>query len=781
MTFDVDAKMPIAMAKGNMMNIRLKVAEMSFREFGEFCSKPQKGGKHEAYFIRGIPQDEKVYISGSGREYYDGKFRHDDSLISADFLIIDADNAKSSPKSTASVFIDMNLVFFLYTTHSHSAEKNNFRVVIPCKVDKKVEMEPTALRIMLDLTNAGLDIKYVREMGVWSQCWYLPTRDNPDDGIFEHYSNMTGEAYVQSKDISATNNGNTDVKRKNALDSKDSSVLLGNSTVSDDNSNGVRDRGTDNPIPIENLIETMRTYGEGCHHAQLKFSHMMTEDGVAKKTVISTMKGIMFERKDDSKRNLVRFSEIDRIVEDREGVEAEKPIVFKEIDKTDKKKVIDDVKWPPGMMSELCQSAYNYSLYPDRTISLVSSLGLAAGIAGRRFNIGGSGLNLYLTLLMDTGGGKSVIGKFIRRVLDDANIFIGGDIFIGSGNYTGPKALMDDLHKKRCMISVFTEAGFMFRSKSGDKDGLTRSLLDLYGCSGYGCFSSGSNYSSDKNHIPAIASPCFSLVNESTPEVFLQALKDGAKTGEINRMNIFRLENPCTEFNRNHRFHVDPHILNKIKQLMARSAKTQTSDDPDITEFMMTDDMYDFASTIKREALMYRDDDYVRYSMMQRSAEKTFKLSALCTVLNLNPKEHKGERKLNVGKDEWEWALDMHKHEMRGLEGFFSVDTNEEMFSLVTDVLYNVISKLLNCKYKDRKLQPRPIDRKRNRFPLIMLRYALKNCRRVTDLRNTHRNKDGVDIVVEYLVNEGYINIKKVKPDNKKYIVVSPSFLELAG
>lgn len=812
MTFNVDKKMPIAMAKGNMMNIRLSCADMSFRDFGKFCNKPQKGGKHEAYFIRGVPITEEKYISGTGHEYYNGKFRHDDSLWKADFLIIDADNCKSSPEEVGAVLKNMKAVFFLYTTHSHTNNKNNFRIVIPCLIDSKAKMVPTAQRIIRDLQKEGLKIEYTREMGVWSQCWYLPTRDNPNDGLFRYYENMTGETYVQSKEIQPNQNGRNNVEKDGSnrenktgesyVQSANEKERLGknsdngdNRSVNDDSPNSnSRTLGDNDPDSrdsnmvrgkqsVDELIKIMRIYGEGCHNAMLKYSHMMAMDGVAKKTVIATMQAIMESGKNTDKRTLKRYEEIERIVRDKEGINAEIiPLRFgepQEISAASKAKMDEEIKWPPGMMAELCQSAYEYSLYPDRTIALVASLGLMAGVAGRRFNIGGSGLNLYLTLLMDTGGGKSIIGKFIRKVLNDSNIFISGDIFIGSGNYTGPKALMDDLRKKRCMVSVFTEAGFMFRSRAGDKDGLTRALLDLYGCSGHGCFSSGANYSSDKNHIPALASPCFSLVNESTPDVFLKALKDGARTGEINRMNIFRLEDPCCLINRNQRFYVAPEILEKVKSLMTRASKTQTENDPDITNFEITPEMNDFADKVKQSALGYREDNYIKFSMMQRSAEKTFKLAALITVLNIDPSKHKHSRTLSIGAQEWEWAVGMYEHEMMGLETFFVTSDNEEMFSVISNVMYKIVYKLLNCKYKDRRLQPTPVERKANRFPLIMLRRALKNCKRVTDLRNPHRNKDGIDIVMEYLENEGYIRVIKSKPDMKKHVLVNQSFLEL--
>jgi len=183
MNFDPDKKILIAMASGNQMNIRMKAGEMSFREFGQFCSRPQKGSKHEAYFTRGVPELESEYESGSGKVYYDGRFRHDSSIKKADFLIIDADNSECSPVFAHEQLKKMIVTHFIYTTHSHAKDANNFRCVIPCNVGSKDGMSTTAKAIIEDMEG----IKYVKEMGTWSQAWFLPTRDDPDDGLFEHY------------------------------------------------------------------------------------------------------------------------------------------------------------------------------------------------------------------------------------------------------------------------------------------------------------------------------------------------------------------------------------------------------------------------------------------------------------------------------------------------------------------------------------------------------------------------------------------------------------------
>jgi len=786
--FNANDDIQIAMARGSQMNIRVIAEKMSFREFAEFCSKPQKGEKHEAYFLRGVPEVEESYQSGSGKMYYDGRFRHDSSINCADFLIIDADHSDNSPSECHAILRSNDIVHFIYTTHSHTAEKNNFRVVIPCHVSCKANMPETAKKI-IELFDGG--IKYVKEMGTWSQAWFLPTRDNPEDGLFEHYYYSKGEVYEEVVGRDETSSDST-----HNTDSSDTS--------------GVTDHNS-----IDNVIETMREYKEGTHHAMRTYSYGMIQDGVPAKTVIETMRSIMHEHRSDSNRNETRYGEIERIVKgarvndnndcsifggdgeesnsngsgvkgveggigngdsnDEEAQDGSGSIREGNEEGSRGREEIygKQLAWPPGLMGELAKAVYEFSPYPNRTISIVTGLGLVAGIAGRRFNVSGNGLNLYITLLMDTGGGKSVISKFINRVLNDASLFTGANIFTGSGRYTGPKALMDDLNHKRCIVSVFTEAGFMFRSKSGDQDGLTRSILDLYGSSGYGCVSAGGSYSNDKNDIPAVASPCFSMINESTPDVFLETIRDGDKTGEINRMTVLRVEQEVFKLNRTMKYDISGKLMEKIKQLMTRCNVTQTKDDADVTNFRVTDEMYGFADEMKRTAWDCKEEDPIRFSMMQRSAEKVFKIASLLTVLNSSG--IKGERELDIDQDAWDWARDFHTHEMEGLETFFNRDDDSDPFVLACSIVYPVVKKILTQGYKDRKMQPSSMQAKKNRFPLAMLRRALKNNRCVKALGN--KNVSGIDRMIKWMKEEKYL--KMVLDIQANVVEVNKSFLEL--
>ena len=742
MQLNPDNKIPIAMAKGTSKNIKMQCAEMSFREFASFCSKPQKGGKHESYFTRGVPAIEEEYTSKSGKEYFNGRFRHDSSISNCQFIIIDADNSDASPEEVHKQLVKLDYIHFIYTSHSHNSKNNNFRVVVPCEVSDKKYLVATVLNLMNQIEG----VEYVREMGVWSQAWYLPTRDDPEDGIFESYSYMEGTPFLEVQEEQSVNR-NSD---------KSGNLLVEESQT------------------MDSMINTIITGGDGMHHAMKSYSYGQIQDGVAPAVVVATLQGLMQAVPNKDGRWQDRFNDIERLVAGAEDPN-EKPI---EIPKIQFPVDVKVMSFPPGLAGSMCESVYNYSPYPNNMVSIVTVLGMLSGVAGRRFNVSETGLNLYLTLLMGTGEGKSVIDSFIQRALVVGNTVSGTDMplsnesktFVGDRRYTGAKSLMRKLKDNRCFVSVFTEAGFMFSSKTGDKAGLTRTILDLIGKSGHMECMAAESYSDDKNSIEEVVAPCFSMINESTPDVFLQALKDGTETGEITRMHVFRVGSPEWKLNRNKKFIIDSDAQKKLHKLIARCLKTQKENEPDASHFDLLDCHYEFMDNCKKESLLLRDENPNKSKMLSRAGLKTVKIACLITLFN----EHfaQGMREgLQIENSAWEWAKQLHDYEMDGLEEFFKTG-GDDLSYISTGIVYNAVIKLFNIGYKDRQLQPSRNDIKMNAVPLNMLKRALKHNKSITKL--TAFGKPGFDIMLEYMDKNKWIKVKLV--DGERKIVFSRSY-----
>ena len=743
MIFDPDDKMIIGMAEGSSKNIHILPRQLSFREFADFCSKPQQGGKHESYFTRGMPEEEDNYTSKSGREYGRGSYRHDSSIGKADFIIIDADNSEASPSEVHEQLKREKYAHFIYTSHSHG-DNNNFRVVIPCEVSKKEYLVATVLELMKNIEG----VKYVREMGVWSQAWYLPTRDDPTDEIFESYSFMDGTAFLEVQEETTTN--------KN---SNGSGNLLG---INEEEQT------------MGEMIRVITTGGEGMHHAMKSYSYGQIQDGVAPAVIIATLQGLMSAVEVKDARWQSRFDDIERLV-----VGAESPEDLVAIPEIEAQEEFRHMEFPPGLTGSLCQSVTNYSDYPHNMISIVTVLGLLSGVAGRRFNVRGSGLNCYFTLLMGTGEGKSVIDDFIQEALVVGNTVSGSSTplsnesktFVGKRSFTGAKSLMRDLKQHRCQVSVFTEAGFLFSSKVGDKAGLRRTILDLIGKSGATKCMQAEGYSDEKNNIEEVVAPCFSMVCESTPDIFNSSTRDGVDTGEITRMHVYRVFDPTWRINREKRFHIDKPAHDKLHKLIARCLKTQHDNDPDPSHFDLKDDQLAFLEQCKKRSIELKEEDPNRSKMLTRTGLKTVKIACLLTLFNHHFKS--GMRnQLQIADECWDWAVKLHEFEMAGLEEFFKSSGGDDLYDVSMGSFYKAVIKIFNNGFKDKQQQVIRQDKNAHRIPLAVLRRTLRKNKHITSL--SVFSKPGFDIVLEYLEKNKWCSTKVI--ENTKYVVFSNSY-----
>jgi len=156
--------------------IVLAFQNLTFQEFAKSCSVPQKGGKHEDWYLRGGDVTHvESHITSKGNECGPGYYRSDKYLNAADFLIIDGDSSiddpdsAPDPKLTHTALKMLGLNHFIYTSYSHTEKINKFRAVIPCSMSGKDQLKPTAMKVIHDLNKLELPIKYVSEMGRWSQ------------------------------------------------------------------------------------------------------------------------------------------------------------------------------------------------------------------------------------------------------------------------------------------------------------------------------------------------------------------------------------------------------------------------------------------------------------------------------------------------------------------------------------------------------------------------------------------------------------------------------------
>jgi hypothetical protein len=729
------------------------VQEVTFDELAEAFSTCEKGGKHEDYFVRGELSPVQ---------------RKDNNLCNVDLLVIDGDCSLDDP-NTAPPADDLhrilkrwNVNHIIYTTHSHNPpEKNKWRCLIECPLEDKIQLKATAHQIVEELNDEGYNIAYVKEMGVWSQPWFLPRRANPNDGKFKHYAFTNGGPYQAASE--------------RVEESHRTSAPSGESE-------GVEER-----------IRQIQS-GERYHDNLLALSWGDIADGVARGKSIASLRGIMNGVPESirDERWEQRYNDIERYVDDAiskqklsksgNGVDHEydsdeeyyaSPVQLPDVTQ----EFINDAKipLPPGLMGQLVHSAYQMQRFQYEEVALVSALGLVSGICGRKFNVSDTGLNIYLTLIMGTGMGKDAISEFIEYALTNLSFDSVGQTplsFLGAGRFTGPKAVIKSLKNARSQVCVFTEAGLLLGSKAGDQTGLTRALLSLYSCSGNGRITKREVFSNDDDIVEQLSSPALSIVNEATPETLLIAFKRGnsIEVGDLPRQSIFRIHRDKPYPNKKPRKHINEECEERLKHLITLCSDIQADNRPEVIDIDygdLEDEIWEHSKHWVDIENKYKHSDSIKSNMATRMHLKALKFAGISSVFNNDDGV--------LHREEWEWAKALVQYEFDGLVNFFAGSG-----SVINEVEAGIwiVAKQIRKVIANELRDPKTTMDKRYRSAGIVSRYALrqglKNNAKLNEFetKSFGKIKAGIDVVVDYMIDTGYlINVENDPFGNKRELV----------
>ena len=238
---------------------------------------------------------------------------------------------------------------------------------------------------------------------------------------------------------------------------------------------------------------------------------------------------------------------------------------------------------PPGLVGMLADYFFSISPRPVHEISLAGAIGYMSGVTGRSFNVSGTGLNQYVMLLAPTGTGKEAINRGISKMTALLNSMSNGSDpaskYVGPGEIRSDAALLKWLGKQPSFVSVAGEFGLRLK-RMKDEGGmpheaaLKQVLLDLYSKSGHGETLGAIAYSDKDKTQAAVHSPNFTLIGESTPERFYQALDEGmVYEGLLPRFTIIEYDGPRPPLNEGHTYNeAPPQLVEGMMQLMTQLA-----------------------------------------------------------------------------------------------------------------------------------------------------------------------------------------------------------------
>lgn len=684
MTFD------ITIMKSERVSTGLVHKFKDFRSLGENFQTCRKGGKLGAGFVRGA---------------LEGK-RCDENCSVSNVLIIDGDKSEDgsnapNPKDVSNALIGLGYNHFIYTSHSHrGAECNKFRVVIECGEYDKSKLDGLNVKILWELESKNIRICYVKEMKSFSQIWFSPRRDDPDDGVFEYYGWHNGDA-INVDDIDS-NNANIRESRNSRNDFR----------VGQNNN---RNRNITGANTIDQMMDNIRT-GEEFHESMLILSYQLLKEGIPKAFVKSQLRSYMNNSSAaGSDRWQKRYDEIDRMV-DKCNLDDDKFDFNFEEEKSEQSHTGGMPK-PPGLLGNLYDDAYGFLMLQYPEVAMASALGLVSGICGRKFNILDpipSGLNMFLTIIASTGTGKDRINDFICTAIRSELKDYSG--FVGPSHFYSPKAVVNSFKDNRSRVCVVSEAGLMMKVKSGNVDGLSAFILDAFQCSHSNGYTKAHSYSSIDNNMESLRGMAMTVISESSPDKMIEAYGEtGAlDSGLLPRQLLFKIRKRETVPNRRIRKELSIRCQKRVGELLDLCIGVQGTSDPKAISVVFDEEVYEdvYAYMIKYNEISASAEgkSKVRQHMATRVAQKAIRLSGICAVFNADGKT---DDKICIGKQEWSWGKGLCDYEFgeitnalkgiggSGLDGL-DADTSKDWDKAVGYVLSR-ISQVLDDTLNNQK------------------------------------------------------------------------------
>jgi hypothetical protein len=698
----------------------------NLQQLSEEFKECKEGGKHSAYFVRG--------------ELYP-MHRKDTSLKTSNLLVIDGDigmynKAAPAPELVHAALCKMNLNHFIYTTHSHAPHRGimKYRVVIPTDDFKKDDIRRNLAALMLKLKDNGIEIKTVKEMKAWTQPWFMPYRDDPDDGFYEFYTKFDGLDWELVEGI-------------------------------DDPEEVAAEKANDEAETLDEMYENIRS-GREYHESMLNISYQLVKDGMSKAHVKAHLRAMLNASKDaGSERWLSRFEEIDRMVDGAAEYKAPEIIVgiAKKIDPK-------QMPFPPGALGDLFTSAYNSLLYQYEEVALVSSVGLIAGIAGRRYNImhpAPMGLNVYMTLVAGTGFGKERISRFIEYCLLSSQEGLKSfGSFYGAGSFTSAKAIYNQFVNARSQVCVASEAGLLMKVKSGNVEAKTAMLLDMYSKSDRHSWTKGATYSDKDNSIPPLRAVAMTLISESTERSLMEAFgsSNALESGYLPRQSIFKIQSEVPKANRNCKLELSNELIYRLNRIMDDCSSVQAQDDSQAKEIWFEDDIIEDTWDYQEKCDRLRSSQNgIEAAMATRMFVKAVKYAGIATVFN-----HMESSK--IGWTEWNWGKAMADYEINNVLSSLGALVGDGVSAAVIDVCVHM-TLIFAGKAKRKSCVLSKYEMKYKCIPRYDLEAACMNLASVKNLGQSAGGtiKTGIAKVLEYMAGQGAILLLDKAPSAMRF------------
>lgn len=316
--------------------------------------------------------------------------------------------------------------------------------------------------------------------------------------------------------------------------------------------------------------------------------------------------------------------------------------------------------WPPGFAGYIARYIYENSPRPVREVSIVATLGLLCGICGKAFTLPQSGLNLYIVLIARSAIGKEAMHSgiatligYLRESMPDCGKFV------DFSEYASGPALQKAVATNTSFVNVSGEWGRRLKrlSQEDGRDGpmqqLRTVMTNLYQKSGPRSIVGGVGYSDKEKNVGAVNGVAYSMIGESTPTTFYEALtEDMMEDGFLSRFTVIEYTGDRPELNEKPQSRPPDVILSHLSEVCWRANQLLLAEQ--YVEVMRTPEAFTILAAFDKEC-----DSKVRGStdeswrqMWNRAHLKALRISGLLACAD-NPNNP------IILKEHAAWALDV--------------------------------------------------------------------------------------------------------------------------